>query len=168
MYFYTVYTHTPLYTRSSKRMHLLINQFFFFLVCLSHVYWSMMFLFSFESPWLVNFSNVRSITFNSIQWHSCMLLEKQDKDSKGFCSGIVSYILVGVPVKARLFKDKPILPPFLGKVSFCIFFLPQPAFTVTVAKVLTGDSPSTGTSEGTCGGSRHLSSAFISIRTFQG
>ena len=59
------------------------------------------------------------------------------------------YVLVGVPVEARLFEDKPVFPPFLGEITFSIFLLPQPALTVTVAKVLTGDSPSTGTGERT-------------------
>ncbi len=58
--------------------------------------------------------------------------------------------MVGVPVEAGLFEDKPVLPPLLGEVAFSILFLPEPAFTVTMAKVLTGNSPSTGTSEGTC------------------
>ena len=60
------------------------------------------------------------------------------------------YILVGVPVEAGLFEDKPVLPPLLSEVAFGILLLPQPALTVAVAQVLTRDSPSTGTSEGTC------------------
>lgn len=59
------------------------------------------------------------------------------------------YILVGVPVEAGLFEDKPVFPPFLSEVAFGILLLPQPALTVPVAQVLTGDSPSTGTSERT-------------------
>lgn len=58
--------------------------------------------------------------------------------------------MVGVPVQAGLFEDKPVLPPFLGEVAFSILLLPQPALTVTVTQVLAGNSPSTGTSEGTC------------------
>lgn len=60
---------------------------------------------------------------------------------------MIPYILVGVPVEAGLFEDKPVLPPFLGEVAFSILLLPQPALTVAVAQVLTGNSPSTGTSE---------------------
>lgn len=66
----------------------------------------------------------------------------------------MSYILVGVPVEAGLFQDKPVLPPLLCKVTLSVLLLPQPALAVTVAEVLTGDSPSTGTAEGTCGGRR--------------
>lgn len=62
---------------------------------------------------------------------------------------VIPYILVGVPVEAGLFEDKPVLPPLLGEVTFSILLLPQPALAVTVAKVLTGNSPSTGTREGT-------------------
>lgn len=61
----------------------------------------------------------------------------------------MSYILVGVPVEARFFEDEPVLPPFLGEIAFSVFLLPQPALTVTMTQVLTGDSPSTGTGEGT-------------------
>lgn len=63
---------------------------------------------------------------------------------------MVPYVLVGVPVEAGLFEDEPVLPPLLGEVAFGILLLPQPALTVAVAQVLTGDSPPTGTSEGTC------------------
>lgn len=57
--------------------------------------------------------------------------------------------MVGVPVKARFFEYKPVLPPFLGEIAFSVFLFPEPALTVTMAQVLTGDSPSTGTGEGT-------------------
>lgn len=70
---------------------------------------------------------------------------QQDSDHK-----VIPYILVSVPVEARLFEDKPVLPPFLGEVAFGILLLPQPALAVTMAQVLTRYSPSTGTSEGTC------------------
>lgn len=63
---------------------------------------------------------------------------------------MIPYVLVGVPVETGLFEDEPVLPPFLGEVSFGVLLLPQPALAVTVAQVLTGNSPSTGTSEGTC------------------
>lgn len=62
---------------------------------------------------------------------------------------LLAYILVGVPVKAGFFEDKPVLPPFLGEIAFSVFLLPQPALAVTVAQVLTGDPPSTGAGEGT-------------------
>lgn len=61
----------------------------------------------------------------------------------------MSYVLVGVPVKARFFEDEPVLPPFLGEIAFSVLLLPQPALAVAVAQILTGDSPSTGTGEGT-------------------
>lgn len=63
---------------------------------------------------------------------------------------MIPYILVGVPVEAGLFEDEPVLPPFLGEVAFRVLLLPQPTLTVTVTQVLTGNSPSTGTGEGTC------------------
>lgn len=69
---------------------------------------------------------------------------------------MIPYILVGVPVEAGLFEDEPILPPFLGEVAFSILLLPQPALAVTMAQVLTGNSPSTGTGEGTCRGKRTM------------
>lgn len=37
---------------------------------------------------------------------------------------VSAYILVSVPVEARLFKDKPVLPPLLGEVAFSILLLP--------------------------------------------
>lgn len=64
---------------------------------------------------------------------------------------MISYILVCVPVQARLFEDKPVFPPFLGEIAFSILLLPQPALTVTVSQVLTGNSPAAGASEGPCG-----------------
>lgn len=64
---------------------------------------------------------------------------------------MISYILVSVPVQARLFEDKPIFPPFLGEVAFSVLLLPQPTFAVTVSQVLTGNSPATGTREGPWG-----------------
>lgn len=62
---------------------------------------------------------------------------------------MIPYILVGVPVEAGLFEDKPVLSPFLGEVAFSILLLPQPTLAVTVPQILTGNSSSTRTSEGT-------------------
>lgn len=65
---------------------------------------------------------------------------------------VIPYVLVRVPVEAGLFEDKPVFPPFLGEVAFSILLLPQPALTVSMAQVLTGNPPSTGTSKGPCKG----------------
>lgn len=49
---------------------------------------------------------------------------------------VSAYILVSVPVEARLFEDKPVLPPLLGEVAFSVLLLPQPALAVAMAQVL--------------------------------
>lgn len=74
---------------------------------------------------------------------------------------VMSYILVSVPVEARLFEDKPVFSPLLGEVAFSILLLPQPAFTVPMAKVLTGNSPTTSTGEGTCRSRRYCASGLL-------
>lgn len=58
--------------------------------------------------------------------------------------------MVGVPVEAGLLEDEPVLPPFLGEVTFGVLLLPKPAFTVSVAEVFAGNPSSTGAGEGTC------------------
>lgn len=62
---------------------------------------------------------------------------------------MIPYVLVGVPIEAGLFEDKPVLSPFLGEVAFSVLLLPQPALAVAVPQILTRNSPSTCTSEGT-------------------
>lgn len=54
-----------------------------------------------------------------------------------------AYVLVGVPVEARVLEDEPILFPLLSEVAFSVLLLPQPALAVAVAQVLTGDPPPT-------------------------
>lgn len=61
-----------------------------------------------------------------------------------------SYILVGVPVETGLFEDEPVFPPLLGEVPFSILLLPQPALTVPMAQVLTGDPPAAGARQRAC------------------
>lgn len=51
-------------------------------------------------------------------------------------SNVSAYVLVSVPVEARLFEDKPVLPPLLGEVAFSILLLPQPALAVAMTQVL--------------------------------
>ena len=60
-----------------------------------------------------------------------------------------AYILVGVPVEARVLQDEPVLFPLLHEVAFGIFLLPQPALAVAVAKVFTRDPPPTPASQRT-------------------
>lgn len=60
-----------------------------------------------------------------------------------------AYILVGVPVERGVLEDEPVLLPLLGEVALGILLLPQPALTVPMAQVLTGDTPTASASQRT-------------------
>lgn len=51
-----------------------------------------------------------------------------------------THLLVHVPVETGVLQDKPVLLPFLRKVAFGVFLLPEPAFAVSPAQILAGDS----------------------------
>lgn len=52
-------------------------------------------------------------------------------------------LFIDVPVQAVVLQDKPVLLPFLRKVTLCISLSPQPALAVSSAQSLAGNTPPT-------------------------
>lgn len=63
--------------------------------------------------------------------------------SKNLNMSFETYLFIDVPVQAVVFQNKPVLLPFLRKVTLCISLSPQPTLAVSSAQRLAGNTPPT-------------------------
>lgn len=68
--------------------------------------------------------------------------QKENKMSSVFLFPL-THLFIDVPVQAVILQNKPVLLPFLRKVTFGISLSPQPAFAVSSAQSLAGNTPPT-------------------------
>lgn len=59
--------------------------------------------------------------------------------SKTFIFYSKPYLLVDVPVQAGVFQHHPVLLPLLRKVALGILLLPEPACTISLSQIFTGN-----------------------------
>lgn len=56
---------------------------------------------------------------------------------------VLTHLFIDVPVQAVILQNKPVLLPLLRKVTLGISLSPQPAFAVSSAESLAGNTPPT-------------------------
>lgn len=76
-----------------------------------------------------------------LQWLTLNSDLKMKKERTSLKRG--TCLFVDVPVQAVVLEDKPVLLPFLGKVTLRVSLSPQPALAVSSAQSLAGNTPPT-------------------------
>lgn len=66
-----------------------------------------------------------------------------EPEGKQMSFSVLTHLFIDVPVQAVILQDKPVLLPLLREVALGVSLSPQPAFAVSSAQGLAGNTPPT-------------------------